>query len=98
MAEDLPGGPGEVLGSLARLEQAVTSIAGLAAAAVAITEGVQNVGILKDKYLKEQREEDRRKSESEREEERRKADEWYQAEIDSGTQFKNGPPPWRQQA
>ena len=56
MAEDLPVSPGEVLASLSRLEQAVTSIAGLVAAAIAATEGVQNVGILKDNYLKKERE------------------------------------------
>ena len=56
---------------------------------------MQSVGILKDKYQKEAREQERRKADAEREEDRRKADKWYQAEVDSGTQFKNGPPPWR---
>ena len=67
------------LGALSRLEQAVTSIAGVVAAIVGVKEGLGV--ILKDKYKQEGREEAREEFL-----------EWQKKELAAGVEFKNGPP------
>ena len=83
MAAELPNSPEEMLGALSRLEQAVTSIAGVVAAIVGVKEGLGV--ILKDKYKQEGREEGR-------EEAREEFLEWQKKELAAGVEFKNGPP------